>query len=123
MATGSSTSPLAHYCGKLLESANSQYLDNMCEMLYKECDINSEVYFPGNVHFDWLSSSTRLQVISQPTRVVTNGTGIKSSTCIDHIFTNAAEVCFKAVSKSIGFSDHSIIAISRKPNFKRLGLI
>jgi hypothetical protein len=29
-------------------------------------------------------------------------TGIKSSTCINHIFTNAAEMCLKAVSKSIG---------------------
>ena len=41
---------------------------------------------------------------------------MKSSTCIDHIFTNAADICFKAVSKSIGCSDHNIVTISRKTN-------
>jgi hypothetical protein len=39
---------------------------------------------------------------------------MKSSTCIDHIFTNAAEICSKALSKSTGCSDHNIVAISRK---------
>ena len=38
---------------------------------------------------------------------------MKSSTCIDHIFTNATD-CFKAVKISIGCSDHNIITISRK---------
>ena len=100
----------------------------MCEMLDNVCDINREVYFLGDLNIDWLSSSCPLkknvqtvtsacnpdQVVSQPTRVVTNITGIKSSTCIDKIFTNAAEICFKAVSKSIGCSDHNIIAMSWK---------
>ena len=118
-------------------SANSQYLDNMCEMHDNVCDINREVYFLSDLNIDWLSSSCPLkkkcqtltsaynldQVISQPTRVVTNSTGMKSSTCIDHIFTNAAEICFKAVSKSIGCSDHNIIAISRKTKVQRLGPI
>ena len=74
-------------------SANSQYLDNdnMCEMLDNVCDINREVYFLGDLNIDWLSSSCPLrkktqtvtnacnldQVVSQPTRVVTNSTGIK----------------------------------------------
>jgi hypothetical protein len=57
-------------------------------------------------YIDWLSSSCPLkkklqtvtsacnlvQVISQPTRVFTNSTRVKSSTCIDHIFTNSADV-------------------------------
>ena len=38
-------------------SANSQYLDNMCEMLDNVCDINREVYFWGDFNIDWLSSS------------------------------------------------------------------
>jgi hypothetical protein len=62
------------------------------------------------------SACNLVQVVSQPTRVVTNSTRIKSSTSIDHIFTNTAEMCFKAVSKSIGCSDHNILAISRKTN-------
>jgi hypothetical protein len=116
-------------------TANRLYLDNMCEMLDNVCDIDREVYFLGDLNIDWLSSSCPLkkklqtvtsscnlvQVISQPTRVVTNSTGMKSSTCIDHIFTNAAEMCFKAVSKSIGCSDHNIIAISRKTKVPKAG--
>jgi hypothetical protein len=71
-------------------SAKSQYLDNICEMLDNVCDINREVYFLGDLNIDWLSSSCPLkkklqtvtsacnlvQVISQPTRVVKNSTGI-----------------------------------------------
>ena len=109
-------------------SANSQYLDNICEMLDNICDINREVYYQGDLNIDWLSSScgirknrqtvTRacnlVQVISQPTRVVTNSTVMKSSTCIDHIFNNAAEICLKAVSRSIQCSDHNIVATARK---------
>jgi hypothetical protein len=118
-------------------SSNSQYLDNMCEMFDNVCDINREVYFLGDLNIDWLSSSYPLkkklqtvtsacnlvQVISQPTSVFTNSTGMKSSTCTDHIFTNALEICFKAVSKTIGCSDHNIVAMSRKTKFQRLGLI
>jgi hypothetical protein len=45
---------------------------------------------------------------------------MKSSTCIDHIFTNAADICFKAVSKSKGCIDHNI---SRKTTFPKVGPI
>ena len=116
-------------------SANSQYLDNMCEMLDNVCDINREVYSLGDLNIDWLSSSCPLkkklqtvtsacnlfQVISQHTRVVTISMGMKSWTCVGHIFTNAAEMCLTAVSRSIGCSDHSIIAISRKTKVSKAG--
>ena len=36
---------------------------------------------------------------------------MKSSTCIDHIFTNVAEIYFKAVSNSIGCRDDNSVAI------------
>ena len=32
-------------------SANSQYLDNKCEMLDNVCDINREVYFLGDLKY------------------------------------------------------------------------
>ena len=35
-------------------SANSQYLDNMCEMLDNVCDINREVCFLADLNIDWL---------------------------------------------------------------------
>ena len=106
-------------------------------MLDNVWDVNREVYFLGDLNIDWLSSSCPLkkkpqtvtnacklvQVISQPISVVTNSAGIKSSTCIDHIYTYAAEICFKAVSKSIGCSDQNIIAISRKTKVPKAGCI
>jgi uncharacterized circularly permuted ATP-grasp superfamily protein len=98
----------------------------MCEVPDNVCDINREVYFLGDLNNDWLSSNCLLKqklqtvtsacnlVINQPTRVVTNSRGIKSSTWFDHIFTNAAEMGFKAVSRFIRCSDHNIGAMSRK---------
>ena len=55
-----------------------------------------------------------VQVINQPTRVFKNTTGTRSSTCIDHIFTNAVELCSKAISVPIGCSDHNIVARKAK---------
>ena len=46
---------------------------------------------------------------------------MKSSTCIDHNFTNAAEISLKAVSRSIGCSDHNIVAVSRKTKVPKAG--
>ena len=89
--------------------------------------------FLGDFNIDWLSLSCPLkkklqtvtsachQVISQPTMVVRNSTGMKSSTCIDHIFTHAAEMCLKVVSRSIGCSDHNIVAMSRKTKVPKAG--
>ena len=48
---------------------------------------------------------------------------MKSSTCVDHIFTIAAEICLKAASRSIGCSDHNIVAISRKIKVPKAGPI
>lgn len=54
------------------------------------------------------------QVITQNTRVCTNSAGKMTSTCTDHIFTNAAGLCSKGDSVPIGCSDHNIVAIARK---------
>ena len=62
-------------------SANSQYLNNMCEMLDRVCDVNRVVYFLGDLNIDSFSSSCPLkrklltvtsacnldQVVNQPT--------------------------------------------------------
>jgi hypothetical protein len=107
----------------------------MCEMLDNVCDINRELYFLGDLNIDWISSSYPLKkkfqtvtsacnlvkAISQSTRVVINSTGIKSSTCFNHNFTNAAEICLKAVSRSIGCTDHNIVVISRKTKVPKAG--
>jgi hypothetical protein len=107
----------------------------MSEMVVSVCDVSREVYFLGHLNIEWFSSSSPLkrklltvtnacnmvQVINQPTRVFTNTTGTKSSTCIDHVFTNTIELCSKAVSVPIGCSDHNIVAISRKETFPTAG--
>ena len=46
---------------------------------------------------------------------------MESSTCIDHIFTNAAEMCLKAVSRCMGCNDHDIAAISRTTKAPKAG--
>jgi hypothetical protein len=105
-------------------------------MLDSVYNINREIYFLGDLNIDWFSSSCPLkrnlltvtsacnlvQVINQPTRVFTNTTGTRSSTCIDPIFTNTAELCSKAVSVPIGCSDHNIVARSRKAKVPTAGL-
>ena len=114
---------------------NSQYLNNMCEMLDRVCDVNREVYLLGDLSIDWFSSSCPLkrklltvtsvcnlvQVVNQPTSEFTNTTVTRSSTCIDHIFTNTVELCSKAVSVPIGCSDHSIVVIFRKAKVPTAG--
>ena len=81
-------------------SANSQYLNNMCEMHDSVCDVNREVCFLGDLNIDWFSSScpfkrklinvtsacNLVQVINQPTRMFTNTTGTGSSRIISITF-------------------------------------
>ena len=90
--------------------------------------MKTEIYVLGDLNIFFLASSCPLkmnilnitsvchlvQVINQPTRVFTNKAGTVSSTCIDYIYTNAAELCSKAISVSVGFSDHNLVGISRK---------
>ena len=54
------------------------------------------------------------QTITLPTRTTVNKNGLKTSTCIDHLFTNVPGKCTKPVSIPVGFSDHNLIAIKRK---------
>lgn len=93
------------------------------------------IYLLGDVNIDFLSSDCSLknklmtvtsacnldQMINQPTRVITNSSGVTSSKCIDHIYTNASELCSKAVSVPIGFSDHNLVAICRKAKVPKAG--
>lgn len=106
-------------------SSNSQYLDNSVVHVMK-----TEIYVLGDRNINFLASSCPLtititsvcnliQVINQSTRVHTNKTGTVSSTCIDHMYINAAELYSKAVS--IGFGDHNSVSISRKTKVPKAG--
>ncbi len=65
------------------------------------------------------------QLITQPTRISIKVNNVSTSSCIDLIFTNNQELCSKALSVTVGCSDHNLIAITKKkkqiPNHK-LGL-
>ena len=107
--------PLAHLKPFLLgccyrpPSANSQHLNDMCEMLDSVCDVNREVYFLRDLNIDCFLSSCLLkrklltltnacnlvQVIHQFTRVFTNTTGTRSFKCIDNTSTNTVDFVLK----------------------------
>ena len=72
MAAGSSASPKAHSGGKLLESANSQYLDNMCQIIVNVCvcDINIDVYFLCDLNIDWCPLKKKLQTVTSACKLV-----------------------------------------------------
>ena len=61
------------------------------------------------------------QMVTVPTRVEVNCNGHKSATCIDHIFTNSKDMCSKAVSVPVGFSDHNLVAVVRKAKVPKAG--
>lgn len=54
------------------------------------------------------------QVINLPTRISINRDKSITSTCIDHFLVISYEKCSKPVSVPVGFSDHNIIALTRK---------
>ena len=72
------------------------------------------IFFLLLLRFLFIDACNRSQMISQPTRVFTNTAGHTYAACIDHIYTNIPQCCTKAVSRSVGFSDHNIMAITRK---------
>ena len=120
--------PLLIGCCYRPPSAKSEYLDTLCEMMIDVCDTGNEVYLMGDLNIHWLSHECPLknkvesvtnacaltQVITKNTRICINSAGKMTSTCIDHIFTNAVDLCSKGVSVPIGCSDHNIVAIARK---------
>lgn len=61
------------------------------------------------------------QMVKKSTRVYGSYDGQTSATCIDHILTNNCEICSKAVSVPVGFSDHNIVAIVRKTQTPKAG--
>lgn len=116
-------------------SSSSQYLDKLCDMVERACDENREIYILGDLNINFMVPSCPLkkkidntisvcnlvQVVKQPTRVFINKTGCTSATCIDHIYTNCIELCSKAISVPVGFSDHNLVAISRKAKVPKAG--
>ena len=111
-----------------------KYIDVICETLDKVSNENRETYCWGDMNIDFFYNTNcpmrniriyvanvcnMAQVMTLPTRTFTNRSGI-TSTCVDHIFTNMAEHCSKAVSVALGCCDHNLVALTRKtPKDKR----
>ena len=127
--------PLLIGCCYRQPSANVNFLDLMCDMLDRVCDMNYEVYFLGDMNINWHMKTCSLrskllscantcnmtQVIKSSTRIFSRADGLKTSTCIDLLFTNAAELCSKAIVIPVGCSDHHLIAIARKTKVPKSG--
>ena len=61
------------------------------------------------------------QIVNLPTRIHVNRDGSRSSSCIDHFFTNAPEKCSKPVSVQVGCTDHNINATTWKAKVPKSG--
>ena len=44
-------------------SSKSQFIDNLCEMLNRGCDVNRDIYFLGELNIHFLSSSCPVKKI------------------------------------------------------------
>ena len=119
--------PILLCCCYRPPDSNAQYLSSLCEMVDRASDSNKELYILGDMNINWFSPTCSLkkslhaiadacnltQLVKKPTRIQTTKNGI-SSTCIDHIFTNAADLCSKVISVEFGCTDHNIVAFIRK---------
>ena len=117
-------------------SANVNYLDKICVTLDMVTDESKDIFLLGDLNIDWFSKNCPLrkklismadicnltQVVTQPTRISITTDGVKTSTCIDHIFTNIHELCSPAVSAAVGCSDHNLIALTRRTKMIRSGV-
>jgi hypothetical protein len=82
----------------------------------------STVYLLGDLNIDWFSSRFKLEPVPGTWfKLSVNIPGYLQTASIDHNYTNAAEICSKAVTTSIGCSDHNILDISRKNNVLMAG--
>ena len=126
--------PLLVGCCYRPPNTNSSYLDKLCDMIDKVGDFTNEMFLLGDLNINWNTidcplifffSSTDAcgltQVVTEPTRVCVKRDGSRTSTCIDHIFTNTAELCTKGMCILVGCSDHSLVAILRKTKVPKAG--
>lgn len=127
--------PLLVGCCYRPPSAKLDYLDKLCVMLDKVCDLDNEVYFLGDLNIDWnmfncplkermqaiTNACNLVQMVDKPTRVCIKKDGSKSETCIDHIFTNISYLCSKAISIPVGYSDHNLVVLVRKTKVPKVG--
>lgn len=104
-------------------------------MIDKVGDFTNEMFLLGDLNINWNAIDCPLknkllsitdacgltQVVTEPTRVCVKRDGSRTSTCIDHIFTNTAELCTKGLCIPVGCSDHNLVAILRKTKVPKAG--
>lgn len=109
-------------------NANILYSQQICEMLEKVSEENKEIFLLGDMNINWFdtqcsvrkeigsicSACNLTQIIMVPTRVKVNVAGVKTSSCIDHSYTNVPELCSNIISVPVGFSDHNLVGVTRK---------
>lgn len=97
-------------------------------MLERVTEENKDMFLLGDFNINWSAPSCPLrkkisssasacclsQMITIPTRVTVNAGGHRSSSCIDHIYTNVPEHCSNIVSIPVGYSDHNLVGLTKK---------
>lgn len=94
------------------------YLNKLCEMLDKVCDLDNEIYVLGDININWNMVNCQLkekllaitnacnlvQMVDKPTTLINHNLKdrSKSATCTDHVFTNFCNLCSNAVSIPVG---------------------
>ena len=127
--------PILFGCEYRKPSSKIDYLENICTMLDKVCDLGFETFYLGDANIDWMDSKCPLkkrlhkttsacnlvQMVNNYTRIHLKHDGSVSKTCIDHIFTNYHDLCSNALSIPVGFSDHNVVVLVRKAKLPQSG--
>ena len=127
--------PLLIGCCYRPPNARINYLDDICVMFDKVCDLDYEIHILGDLNINWSVDGCPLkdkllaianvgnlvQIVDKPTRVCLSNMGSVTATCIDHVFTNVSHFCSKPLSIPVGFSDHNLIAYVRKTKVPKSG--
>lgn len=97
-------------------------------MMGRVSEENKVIFLLGDMNINWLdtkcpvrkkvfsvcSACNLTQFITVPTRVQLNAAGVKTTTCIVHIYTNVPKSCNNIISIPAGFSKHHLVATNRK---------
>lgn len=98
-------------------------------------DFDNEIYFLGDLNIDWnmtfcsikemlisiTNASNLVQMVDKLTGICMRRDGTKSSTLINHVFTNCSNLCSKSLPIPVGCSDHNLVVLVQKAKVPKAG--
>ncbi len=105
--------PLLVGCCYRPPNGRLNYLDEICEIIDKLCDLDYEVHILADLNINWnmancplrdkpqavVNACNLVQIVDKPTRVCLKSNGSVTTTCIDHVFVNFSHLCSKTLSQ------------------------